>query len=318
MSIVQSSINGQKAFEGFAYFFNGEYYYKYDWATDRLVGSYNSISAWNFPGAFAKGLDAGVKGNNGKTYFFRGNQYIRYDWAADAVDPGYPKSLSVWNFPGAFASGIDAAVEGEGAYKGKLYFFKDSQYIRYDLAKDAVDAGYPKPLSAWNLPAKYNTGVDSALAGKGEYAGKVYFFKGGEYVRYDWDLDKADQPSKSIKAWGLPSNVVPGTQKRKGKTDEDGNALLDSGSWNGAARLACKGGQVMHFKLSNANVLGTTITIRSNKAGKKSLILPPFMTMDVTFDYFSDRPINWEFNISTDSDAFIVTWELYSSWIPGD
>ena len=27
-----------------------------------------------------------------------------------------------------------------------LYFFKSDQYIRYDIATDKVDAGYPKPI----------------------------------------------------------------------------------------------------------------------------------------------------------------------------
>jgi len=321
---VKASINGQKEYEGYAYFFKGTQYMKYDWAADGMVAGYPaSISAWNFPGAFANGVDAGVKGNNGKTYFFRGNQYIRYDWAADAPDPGYPKSLSVWNFPGAFASGVDAAVEGQGKYKGKLYFFKGSQYLRYDLAKDAVDPGYPQPITAWNLPDAYNGGVDSALNGQGEYAGKLYFFKGGEYVRYDWATDKADQPSKSISAWGLgsatPGGKIPGGKiPGSGKTDEDGNRRLASGSWNSDARLAYQGGQIMHFKVTNVNILGTTITIRSNLGGKKSILIPPLMTVDIRFDCFGGEPMGWTFNVSTDSDAFIVTWELYSSWIPGD
>lgn len=92
----------------------------------------------------------------------------------------------------------------------------------------------------------------------------------------------------------------------------------DSGSWNKDTTYKKKGGQNMTFKVKNINVLGTTLTIESNLGGTKSLIIPPMITMDYEFTCFGKEPMSWSFDISTNSDAFIVTWELYSTWIQGD
>ena len=47
-------------------------------------------------------------------------------------------------------------------------------------------------------------------------------------------------------------------------------------------------------------------------------LYPPLSSTEFIFQNFQDEPISWKFDISTDSDAFIVTWELYSTWIEGD
>jgi hypothetical protein len=94
--------------------------------------------------------------------------------------------------------------------------------------------------------------------------------------------------------------------------------LLDQGSWNSDTSSHYQGGQGMHYKIKNINVLGTTITIDSNLDGSKSLIIPPQTTMDMNFSCFGAEPMGWKFDISSNSDAFIVTWQLYSTWVPGD
>jgi hypothetical protein len=101
-------------------------------------------------------------------------------------------------------------------------------------------------------------------------------------------------------------------------TDSEGFKSLDSGTWNNSATLNYQGGQVMHFQVKNVNVLGTTLSINSNLGGNKSLIILPQQTGDIRFDCFGSEPMGWTFDVSTDSDAFIVAWQLFSSWIPGD
>jgi hypothetical protein len=83
---------------------------------------------------------------------------MRYDLATDKVDPGYPRAIQgSWNFPAPFTSGIDAAAVWNN---GKAYFFKGKQYIRYDVATEVTDAGYPKPI-AGNWPGVFTDGVDA-------------------------------------------------------------------------------------------------------------------------------------------------------------
>ncbi len=55
----------------------------------------------------------------------------------------------------------------------KAYFLIGSQYVRYDVASDQVDAGYPKPIGA-NWPGFSAAGVDAAVDGDDE---KVYVSK---------------------------------------------------------------------------------------------------------------------------------------------
>jgi Hemopexin len=141
----------------------------------------------------------------GKAYFFRRHQFVRYDWLQNKVDDGYPQPLSAWNLPGPFATGIDAALNGQGPYIGKAYFFRGNQFVRYDWLQNKVDDGYPQPLSAWSLPGPFGTTVGDALEGEGPYFVKAYFFRGNQFVRYDWLQNKGDDGyPQPISAWNLP------------------------------------------------------------------------------------------------------------------
>jgi matrix metalloproteinase-14 (membrane-inserted) len=123
-------------------------------------------------------------------YFFKGGQYVRYDVGADkVVDGALPLDGRHWeNWPQAWNSGINAAVDFGN---GNAYFFKGSQYLRYDIPGQRVDDGYPRPIAGnWQgFPASWNSGFDAAINWGN---GKIYFFKGGEYLRYDIAKDKVD------------------------------------------------------------------------------------------------------------------------------
>lgn len=73
---------------------------------------------------------------------------------------------------------------------GKLYFFRDASYWRYDFEADTVSnasPAYPRPISGW-WPGLWESGIDAAVTvGDG-----TYFFKGDEYVRYDHASDRVE------------------------------------------------------------------------------------------------------------------------------
>jgi len=152
---IDAAFNGQKGFAGKLYFFKGDQYVRYDWATDKTDPGYPRPIAGNWPGlppGFTSGIDTAVTGKGpfaGKAYFFKGDQYVRYDWATDKTDPGYPQSIAaMWpGLPAGFTSGLQAAMNGQKAFEGKLYFFKGADYARYDWAADHGDPGYPQPIT---------------------------------------------------------------------------------------------------------------------------------------------------------------------------
>jgi type 1 glutamine amidotransferase len=175
---------------GKAYFFNGNQYLRYDIATDRTDPGYPKfINNENWRGLpWKSGIDTAVDWNNGKVYFFKGNQYLRYDIATDRADAGYPKFINNETWPGLpWRDGIDAAVNWGN---GKAYFFKGNQYVRYDIATDRTDAGYPKFINNETWPGlPWTFGIDAAVNWGN---GKAYFFKGNQYLRYDIATDRAD------------------------------------------------------------------------------------------------------------------------------
>jgi hypothetical protein len=72
---------------------------------------------------------------------------------------------------------------------GKIYFFETGlgRYYRYDIASEAVEPGFPQPITAnWRgLPDRFQ----GAVAWPN---GKVYFFQEANYFRYDIAADAVD------------------------------------------------------------------------------------------------------------------------------
>ncbi|WP_456846941.1 hemopexin repeat-containing protein [Cellulomonas sp. P5_C6] len=153
-----------------------------------------------------------------RVYFFSGAEYSRFDSATDAVPAGYPRS-TVANWPG-LPDEIDAAVSWGN---GKVYFFSGSRYYRYDVLLDKVDDGYPRDIKgAWTdaASAAFDGGIDAAVNWGN---GKVYLFRGGEYIRHDIAADTLDPGyPKPIKGnW----SGVDGTMFEK-----DINAIVNYGN----------------------------------------------------------------------------------------
>ncbi|MGH6921159.1 MAG: hemopexin repeat-containing protein, partial [Geminicoccaceae bacterium] len=53
--------------------------------------------------------------------------------------------------------------------------------------------------------------LDAALEGRREYAGNAYLFRGGQYTRFVWKLDREDFGYPiSLSGWGLPTAFQSG------------------------------------------------------------------------------------------------------------
>jgi hypothetical protein len=94
----------------------------------------------------------------------------------------------------ALADGVDA-----GVYWGynKAFFFKGSDYCRYDCKTDTVD--YIRPIvDFW--PGLWPSGIEACLNWTN---GKLYIFRGSEYVRWDIGFDRMDEgyPRAIAGAW---------------------------------------------------------------------------------------------------------------------
>ena len=192
-----------------AYFFRGGQFVRYDVAADKVIDGALPLDGrrWeNWPAAWNSGINAAVDFGNGNAYFFKGAQYLRYDIPGKRVDDGYPRPIAGnWpGFPAAWTSGLDAAINWGN---GKIYFFKGAQYLRYDIANDKVDDGYPRPLNAgtWpHWPATWNSGVNAAVNWGN---GKAYFFKGDQYLRYDIAADTVDHDYRRPIAGNWPGLI---------------------------------------------------------------------------------------------------------------
>ena len=87
--------------------------------------------------------------------------YSRFSLAKDRVDAGYPKVPGEDGWFGLWKTGVDAALRHPT--NGKVYFFKGSEYARYDLQRDRVDPGYPKKIGVDGWFGVWQTGIDAAL-----------------------------------------------------------------------------------------------------------------------------------------------------------
>jgi hypothetical protein len=181
-----------------AYFFKVGQYISFDVALDKADAGYPRSIKENWPGLenLSGHIDAIVDINREKLYFFSGSKYLTYDPAIGQFD-AIPKPINDGNWPGLepFASGIDAAVN---AADGKIYFFKDNQYIAYDTVAGRAFPGYPiLTQNGWK-------GVGSSFAAKIDAAvnignGNIYLFKGSQYVRFNIADDKAASSPQPIR-----------------------------------------------------------------------------------------------------------------------
>jgi hypothetical protein len=84
-------------------------------------------------------------------------------------------------------------VDGSAWKDGKIMFFlRGNSYIRYDMARDRADDGYPRPVDDKTWPGLARHRDDLAgMLNRGN--GKAYLFLlSGGYLRYDIGADRLD------------------------------------------------------------------------------------------------------------------------------
>jgi hypothetical protein len=174
-----------------------------------------------------------------KAYVLRSDQYLRFDMESDAVDVGYPKKTTDgWSgLTGTgFEQGIDAVLD---LGTGKAYFFKGAEYVRVDQTSISID-GPPRSI-AENWAGLADAGFADDLDATVNWGnGKVYFFKGDSYARFDIAGDRVDP--------GYPQPIANGWAglAAAGFADSLDAAVL----WNNGKAYFFKGGSYVRFDVA--------------------------------------------------------------------
>jgi hypothetical protein len=116
---------------------------------------------------------------------------------------------------------IDAAVENN---KGKVYLFSGSEYVRFDIAADRTDPGYPRKIAGNWSGMPWTSNIDAAAS----FSGNIIFFKGTEFLIFDIAADKAAGPPAPIadSFEGLPFKVVEAAFVANSKLYLFGNGMV--------------------------------------------------------------------------------------------
>ncbi|XP_062983194.1 stromelysin-1-like [Elgaria multicarinata webbii] len=126
--------------------------------------------------ALSSGVDAAYEVEDEDTVFlFKGDKY----WATkgNIIQPGFPKNIHHLGFPRTVKK-IDAAAYDKSSKK--TYFFSGNKYWRYDEAKNSMEKGYPRTITAdfHTIGPK----VDAAFLDDGRF----YLFNGSNQYEFDY------------------------------------------------------------------------------------------------------------------------------------
>src|SRR5262245_15524731 len=132
-----------------------------------------------------------------KAYFFRGAQYVRYRMARTegaeeliGLDKGYWKGLEI-------RSDLDAAATAEPL--NVVYLFKGDRVVEYSISPEGAVPPRPIADAFPGLPAGFGRDPDTVLYWPPN--GKLYFFKGARYLRYNLDQREPEGEDEIAKQW---------------------------------------------------------------------------------------------------------------------
>lgn len=111
---------------------------------------------------------------------------------------------------------FDAAVSGQGNFSNFGYLFRGTHYYKYQWTDPlGVVSGYPLPIKQhWNrLPyltddilrtlCPWIDGIDAAVNGQAQFAGKALLFCNDRFQLYDWSADTAVDKPQELKSLGI-------------------------------------------------------------------------------------------------------------------
>ncbi|NHB94132.1 fucose-binding lectin II [Photorhabdus cinerea] len=138
---------------------------------------------------------------NTNTYLFLNSENIKYNDQLHKAHTGYPQPTSNdWpGLPIEFQRNIDDVIN----LNGYLYFFKGSQYLKFDIAKAQVSEGPKHIIEGWPglKGTEFENGIDAATEWVDTTQDIVCFFKGRDCIDYTVSSHKISQKTISAR-WG--------------------------------------------------------------------------------------------------------------------
>lgn len=190
------------------YFVVGTDVYRFDLENaNKLDVGYPKKLKDYWPGLPFETIDAAFKAKHaGKIYFFSGTQYARYDIYSEKVDEGYPKPIRE-NWNGVPFSSVDSAcqrnrvfIEMDKEVYEKVLFFKEDEFLVYDLDSDKMADGYPKKFKEERFRIPFDS-IDAIFQRLDHPL--FYIFKNDEFLIYDFETRKVVEgyPKKLKGSW---------------------------------------------------------------------------------------------------------------------
>lgn len=132
-------------------------YVRYNKVNDRVDDGYPKAindSTWPGMGPYAALIQTAVRWPGDMMFFFLSDgTYLKFDLVKNSVDrsQNYPLSTAR-HFPGLapFVSDMTACVKFSDRYA--YFFLKGRRFLRYDIAADKVDEGYPQKVNNTTWP----------------------------------------------------------------------------------------------------------------------------------------------------------------------